>query len=187
MTDEDGGYLKEGWVVYIDDPYNGFYRIARREPFDFVTGEESPAIFTPVLPGGQSAYQNVVTLEPDNDPLHLFQVRWGVQESGNVKYYLKVPTGQNRFGVDVNKEIGYINADKSPWFDPDPLFQFWLVHDWIPAVNMRNGSPTTITPKIWFRGMKYDIEKITNAGTISQLRQSGVHKKIVFGGVKNTP
>jgi hypothetical protein len=187
LRDEEDGYLKEGWVVYIDDPYNAFYRIARREPFDFVTGEESPNLFSTVSPGNQSGFVNISTIEPDNDPLHLFQVRWGTDSTDIVKYYLKIPTGQNRFGVDINKEIGFISGSKSPWFDPDPLYQFWLIHDWIPAVNMKNGSVVTLQPKIWFRGMKYDIEKITDAGTISQLRQGGVHKKIVFGGVKNTP
>jgi hypothetical protein len=183
MNEEDI-YLKEGWSVFIDDPYNAYYRIVRREPFDFVTGEESPAIFSTVASGSESGFKNISTLEPDNDPLHLFQVVWGVADVGDIQYYLKLPAGQNRFGVDVNKEIGFLNADKSPFYEPNPVFQFFLVHDWIPAVNCKNGSPVTITPKVWFRGMKYDILKL---GDANMPNPPPIVKKIVFGGIKNTP
>ena len=174
-------FLKEGYTVWIDEPYNGYYRIVRREPFQFVTGEESPALFSTVASGGESGFTNISTIEPDNDPLHLYQVLWGVEHSDRVKYYLKIPAGQNRYGVDKAKEIGFVSAEESPWYDPNPLFEFWLIHDWIPAVNCVNGSPVTQTPKIWFVGMKYDIEKI------SQAQAGTIVKKIVFGGIKNTP
>lgn len=177
---DESTFLKEGYSVYIDDPYEDYYRIVRREPFQYVTGAESPVIFTSVLPGAQSGDITIPALEPDNDPLHLFQILWGVDStSERVKYYVKIPTGQNRFGIDQNKSIGYVTAIESPYFDPNPLFQFWLVHDWIPSINCVNNSPVAVTPKIYFRGMKYDIEKIANPGTIV--------KKIVFGGIKNTP
>lgn len=177
----DDPFLKEGYAVWIDDPYNGFYKIVRKEPFDFMTGEESPAIFSTVASGTESGFRNIDQLEPDNDPLHLYQVLWGVADFGDIKYYLKVPAGQNRLGVDKDKEIGFINADKSPFYDPSPLFQFWLIHDWIPAINCVNGSPVIVRPKVWFRGMKYDIEKIPEA------RAGAVHSKVVLGGIKNTP
>jgi hypothetical protein len=177
---ENEGYLKEGWVVWIDDPYNAYYKIVRREPFDFETGEESPLLFSTVAPGAESGFKNIDTLEPDTDPLHLFQVRWGVSDVSPVKYYLKIPTGQNRFGVDENKEIGFLDATKSSWYAPNPTFEFFLIHDWIPSINMVNGSAVTRTPKIRFVGFKYDIEKIDSA-------PNGVYRKIVFGGIKNTP
>jgi hypothetical protein len=174
-------WLKEGYTIFIDEPYNGYYRIVRREPFDYVTGEETPLIFSSVASGAESGYKNIDTLEPDNDPLHLYQVTWGVEDYAPVKYYMKIPTGQNRFGVDEDKEIGYIDAEKSPYYAPNELFGFWLIHDWYPSVNMVNGSAVTRTPKIWFKGMKYDIQKIADnaAGPIV--------KKVVFGGIKNTP
>lgn len=181
---EEEIYLKEGWDIYIDDPYNAFYRIIRREPFDFVTGEESPAIFSTVASGSESGFKNIEKLEPDNDPLHLFQVLWGVADASDIKYYLKIPSGQNRLGVDDDKEIGFVNADKSPFYEPNSLFMFWLVHDHTPAVNCKNGSPVTITPKIWFRGMKYDILWL---GDADMKNPPKIVKKIVFGGVKNTP
>ena len=185
MTEQ---YLKEGHIVWVDDPLNSYYKIIRREPLDYETGEEDTAVFSTVASGSESGFKNITALEPDSKPLHLFQVDWGVQDVGNIKYYVKIPTGQNRFGIDTDKEIGFINADKSPFYDPNPLYGFYLISEWYPSINCKNNSPVTITPKVWFRGMKYDIEKITDSTTI-RLLDSGqmAHRRIFFGGVKNTP
>lgn len=180
-------FMKEEYVVWIDEPLSAFYRIVRCEPFDYETGEEDTAIFTVVASGAESTFKNITMLEPDDNPLHLFEVLWGVQDVGAIKYYVKIPTGQNRFGVDKDKEIGFVNADKSPFYDPNPLFKFYLINDWIPSVNCKNGSAVTIMPKVWFTGMKYDIEKIIDNAKLSALRAGAPHRKIIFGGVKNTP
>jgi hypothetical protein len=181
-------YMKQGHIAWIDEPLKGFYDIVRREPFDFTTGEESTAIFTTVASGSSSGFQPIDELEPDNKPLHLYQVLWGVADCGEIKYYIKIPTGQNRFGIDEDKEIGFINAEKSPYFAPNPLYQFYLINEWYPSVNCVNNSPVTITPKVWFRGMKYDISPVVNA-TIRSALEAGkhAHRRIYFGGVKNTP
>ena len=184
MADE---YLKEGHLVWIDDPLNKFYTIVRREPFDYVTGEEDTAIFATVAPGAESGFKNIETLDPDKTPLHLFQVRMGFRDTGDIKYYIKIPSGQNRFGVDEDKEIGFLNAEKSPYYDPNPDFQFYLIDGWYPTINCVNGSPCTIMPKVWFRGMKYDIE-LADEATIAAIKAGKIpHRKIFFGGVKNTP
>lgn len=187
MTDQDI-FLKPGHIVWIDDPLFKYYRIVRAEPFDYVTGEEDTAIFATVASGGSSDFKSIDALEPDNKPLHLMQCLWGVEHTGNIKYYIKIPTGQNRFGVDTDKEIGFINAEKSPYYDPDPLFQFYLISEWYPAINCVNNSPVTITPKVWFKGMKYDIEEIRDDPTVTALEAGRVpHRRIYFGGLKNTP
>lgn len=180
-------YLKEGHIVWIDAPLKRWFRIVRREPFDFVTGEEDTAIFTTVASGADSGYKNIEQLEPDNDPQHLYQVRWGVRDTGDIKYYMKIPTGVNRFGIDDDKEIGFINADKSPFYDPNPDFEFYLIYQWYPSINCSNDSPVTITPKVWFRGMKYDIEEITDSNLTAALNADKIpHRRIHFGGVKPT-
>ena len=181
-------FLKEGHIVWIDDPLQKFYRIVRREPFDYVTGEEDTAVFTTVAPGAESKFKSIEALEPDDKPLHLFQVLWGVQHTGDIKYYIKIPSGQNRFGVDTDKEIGFVNAEKSPYYDPNAQFQFYLISEWKPTVNCVNNSPVTITPKIWFTGMKYDIEPITDAATLAAIKAGRQpHRQIFFGGIKLTP
>lgn len=180
MLDENI-FLKEGYTIYVDEPLNKYYKVVRREPFSYITGNETPVIFSTVASGSETGFKNIDALEPDDDPMHIFQVLWGVADYDPVKYYMKIPSGQNRFGLDNDKEIGFVDAAISPWFNPSALFQFWLKPDWIPAINCKNGSACVITPKIYFQGMKYDVAALTKdqAGTI--------YKKVVFGGVKNTP
>lgn len=179
-------YLREGFVVWIDDPLSEFHRIVRREPFDYETGEEDTAIFSTYAPGASTGFKTIAALEPDDKPPHLYQVYWGVAD-GN-KYYIKIPAGQNRFGIDTDKEIGYVDCKKSPYYDKNPAFMFWLINEWYPSVSVTNISAMTITPKIWFEGMKYDIEPIVDDATIQAIRSGRIpHRRIFFGGVKNTP
>jgi hypothetical protein len=180
-------YLKEGHFVWIDEPFNSYYKIIRREPFDFVTGEEDSTIFAAVSSGSDSGYKNIELLEPDSDPLHLYQVRWGVEHTGDIKYYMKIPTGVNRFGVDEDKEVGFINADKSPHYDPNPDFEFYLISEWYPSINCSNDSSFTITPKVYFRGMKYDIQPVTDRTVIQKIETGQqAHRRIILGGIKPT-
>lgn len=189
---EEDIFLKENYIVYIDDPMNGYYRIIRREPFRYVTGTElntTNLTFSAVAPGANSGFITIADLEPDNRPEHLFQVLWGVEETGpDIKYYIKIPAGQNRWGVDQDKEVGYITAVESPYFDPNPLYQFWLIHDYMPSIQCNNQSAVTIIPKVYFRGMKYDIDQVTDTNILAQLNSGQrTYRKIVFGGVGNTP
>lgn len=108
----------------------------------------------------------------------------GFIHSGDIKYYIKIPSGQNRFGVDDDKEIGFLNADKSPYYDPNPDYETYLIADWYPAINCVNNSPVTITPKVYFKGMKYDIAELDPA-TMEAVKAGKIpYRKIVFGGLK---
>jgi len=177
-------YLKPGFIVYIDDPLFKYYRILRREALDYETGEEDVAIFSAIASGAESGFKNIAVLEPDKDPFHLFQVLMGFIHSGDIKYYIKNPSGQNRLGVDDDKEIGFLNADKSPYYDPNPDYEMYLIADWYPAINCKNNSPVTITPKIYFKGMKYDVEEL-DAATAEAVKAGKIpYRKIVFGGLK---
>jgi hypothetical protein len=184
--DYESLWLKENYFIYIGDPINKFYKITRREAFEFETGREDTAIFSAVSSGSESGYKNIDILEPDETPRHLFQVLWGVKDT-LVRYYLKLPTGTNRFGTDEKKDIGYINAERSPYYAPNPDYMFWLVNDWYPSINAVNESPVTITPKIWFRGMKYDIEEVKETKVLSMLKSGQLpHRKITLGGIKTS-
>lgn len=186
MNDEP--FLKVGHIVHlIINGKEQFHRIMRREPFDFETGEEDSAIFSTVASGSTSGFKNIEQIEPDTDPFHLFQVVMGFRDAGDVKYYVKMPAGQNRFGTDDDKEIGFLNADKSPSYDPNPDFTVYLINGWYPAIDCRNNSPVTITPKVYFKGMKYNTAVITDPTTIKNLQNGAVpYREIIFGGVDNT-
>lgn len=179
-------WLKPGYYIQVGEPLNGYYKVTRREPFDYETGEEDTAVFSAVAGGGESGYKNITLLEPDSKPLHLFQVLMGVKDT-LFKYYVKLPTGTNIFGTDEDKDIGFIDGNKSPAYDPNPDFMFWLINDFYPAVNAKNGTPFSITPKVFFTGMKYDIQQITDSTLIRMIQQGKIPcRKIGLGGIKTT-
>lgn len=180
-------FLKVGHFIWAERPLNGFFQVVRAEGFDYETGEEDTAVFSTVSSGNESGFKNITLLEPDNEPLHLYEVLWGVKDVEDIKYYIKIPTGINRLGVDEDKEVGFINATKSPHYAPNPIYKFYLVDEWYPSVNCKNNSPVTITPKVWFRGMKYDLEKVEDTQTLNALRTGKIpYRRIIFGGIKPT-
>jgi len=178
-------WLKKGFYVYVEPP-GKYYKITGREPFYYETGTEETAIFSAVSPGSESGYKNIDILEPDDVPPHLYQVLWGVKDV-RVKYYMKLPTGTNRLGLDEDKDIGFITAEISPYWDPNPDYQFWLLHTWYPSINAVNESRVSIVPKIWFRGMKYDIEEVTDPEILEKLKTGKIPcRQIKLGGVRTT-
>lgn len=185
MTDPEL-FLKIGHYCWVDKPLEKYLKIVATEPFDYETGEENTPVFSQVASGAESGFKNIELLEPDNRPFHMYQVLWGVWDLEDIKYYIKIPTGVNVFGVDEDREIGFINASKSFANDPDALYQFYLITKWYPSVNCVNNSPVTITPKVRFCGMKYETEDVSDPQTLSQLKAGAPQRKIRFGFLKNT-
>jgi len=166
-----------------------FFRVGKREPFTYETGKSDTAEFTSVESGEESGFKNIDVLEPDVSPRHLFWVEWGVKDGG--RYYLKIPTGTDRLGTDEDKDVGFITNEKSPYYAPDPRYGFWLVSDFYPAINMVNDTPVALTPRVWFTGIKWDLEEVTDPDVLQKLRnyEKGVQPSIPFtqvtiGGVE---
>jgi len=163
----DIGELKSGHYVRIS-VFEGFHRLGKEEPFDYETGTSDTAEFSTVASGASSGYKNIAVLEPDDVPPHLFWALWGVKDG--CKYKVKVPTGTDRLGVDEDKDVGFVTNEKSPYFDPNPDLGFWFVNNWYPAVEAMNPTPVTLTPKVWFRGRKWDIIPVTDPNVVEKLR-----------------
>ncbi len=182
--------LKEGWFIKILLPEykDKFYQVEAKEPFNYETGRGDTAEFSAVNPGNESGYKNISILEPDDRPKRLFYVKWGVKDG--CEYHLKVPTGVDRLGTDKDKDVGVITNEKSPYYEMNPHYAFWLVSDYYPAINAKNVTSETLTPKVWFEGIKYDITEVTDSDTIEKLKNyekgaspSIPFRKITVGGV----
>lgn len=171
--------IKQGYFVKIGEY---FYKVSAIEPFQYETGEESTAHFSSVADGSESGYKNITTLEPDDKPRRLFQVWMGVKNG--MTYYFKVPTGTNRFGVDEDKDIGFIDNNISPFDDPNELFEMWLVNEYYPAINAKNATGVTLTPKVYFRGMKYDIDEVDEETKMKLINGTINYREITIGGVR---
>ena len=157
------------------------YKITREEALRYITGDEDTAVFSAVTSGNESGFKNIELLEPDKTPKHIANVDWGVKSGG--KYYLKLPTGTNRFGVDRDKDVGYLTNEISPWLDPDPQWGFWLINDYYPAINLVNNTLFSVTPQIFFYGKKYDITEVTGPEKVEAEKR---FTPIVIGGVKGS-
>jgi hypothetical protein len=174
--------LRIGFVIELDGRY---FEITAIEPFNYMTGDEDATDpFSSVAASGSKDYTNISVLDPDEDPAHLYEVFWGVKTGGI--YRMKLPAGTQRLGVDEDKDVGYVDMQRSPWFAPNPAYKFWLRHDRYPQIAFSNISTTdAITPKILFEGYKYDLQPATN-DAIANMKTRGVPpKKIIVGGVKN--
>lgn len=101
-------------------------------------------------------------MEPDNNPPRLFWIVWGVEDT-EVQYKISIPTGFARLGTDVDKQVGFVDAFRSPFTDPNPRYAFWLISNFFPAVNAINNSNLARTPRVWFEGYKYDIVRIVES------------------------
>lgn len=185
MADEESIFLKENYFVFID-VLSKYFVIKHREPFDYETGRETTTIFSSVSSGSHSGDKSVDVLEPDVSPRHLFQVLWGVKDV-DMRYYLKLPTGTSRMGTDDEKSVGYVNAVRSPYYDPNPQFMFWLISDYYPAFDVYNDSPIDLTPYIRFTGMKYDITEVKDPTVIDALKKKKLPcRDITIAGVETT-
>jgi hypothetical protein len=175
-------YVKIGNVPEFEDK---FFKVKTAEPFTYETGTSDTAEFSAVASGSKSGFKNIEVLEPDDSPFHLFQVRWGVQDG--CKYWIKIPTGTNRLGVDEDKDVGYITNTKSPYYAPNELYEIWLIHDFYPAIDAENITPSSLTPKVWFEGMKYDLEEVKDTRLLAMLKAGDIPSRtITIGGVKTT-
>jgi len=150
--------LRIGDNVFIPRLDNKYFQVAAVEPFTYGTGESATAEFSSTTTGSNTGFVNVSVLEPDDRPRRLFQVWLGVRDG--CTYFVKLPVGTDRWGVDEDKDVGFIDNDKAPYFAKNKLYEFWLVHDTYPAIKASNATGTTLTPKVYFEGLKYTLQEL---------------------------
>lgn len=183
--------LLPGHLVYIDAT-NSFWQIAAREPLKYVTNTGNATEFSSLASGNTTADISISNLEPDDNPPHLYQLAWGVQDG--LQYKIKIPTGISRFGPDLDRTSTYITSFDSHRVDPSgDVTEFWLVKYYFPAFTVYNASPVAQTPQVWFFGMSYDIKPVTDPMLLETLRRglaglgsSVPFKRVSVGGVRRT-
>ena len=169
--------LREGYYVQISGV---FYQIIAKEPFRYVTSS-STGEFSAVATGSESGFQNLENLEPDAG--RLYQCFFGVADG--CEYYFKVPTGTDRWGVDEDKDIGYIDNIISPHFAPNPNFEVFLVENFYPSVNAKNNTGVSQTPKVYSEGFKFDLRDVEEDEEKELLDGKRPFTIITLGGVGN--
>ena len=144
-----------------------FYQIMGEEPVRYKTGDTDTAEFSATVAfGANSGFKNIPVLEPDEK--HLYALDWGPRDG--CRYFIKIPTGRDRLGLDEDMDVGYVDNLLSPWLAPNPLFGFWLVETMYPAIDAYNDVPVTITPQVFFYGKKFEIEQVTSLEVLGRLK-----------------
>lgn len=150
--------LKEGFLVTFVGSWavskallGKFYRILRKERLIYITGEGDDTEFTSIATGATSGFIDIEALEPDTN--ELYQLSPGVKDG--CEYHAKL-TGKERMGPALDTDMAYFSNQDSLWTHPNEALEFFLVHDMYPSYDAHNDTGYTITPKIWFKGWKYN-------------------------------
>jgi hypothetical protein len=182
--------LKEGMYILLvgqavpAEFKDVFLQILSQEPLDYQYTFSSS-----VSSGATSGYENIEYLEPDETPLHLSAVLWGIKDG--CEYQIKIPTGTDRMGVDGSKSSARITNRDTPYFAPNPHYGFYLIHDLYPSIQANNVTPNSVTPILYFTGYKFGIARVTDDQILQRLRNFATHdvpyipsKQITLGGIE---
>lgn len=150
-----------------------YFLAVREEPFVYVTNEGDDTEFdASVATGGESGSKDITALKPNENQLYF--VKPGVKDGCD--YYMKIPSGHDRWGVSEDVDVGHIDNEVSPYCDPSDEYSFWLIEDMYPAFIAVNNSGKSLTPKVYFQGIKFDYEEVK-----AKPQQFSV---ITLGGIK---
>lgn len=136
-----------------------YYRVVNMEPFIYVTGEGDDTEFTAVATGSNSGWKDVEALEPNDSQLYF--VRPGVKDGCD--YYLKIPSGTERWGVNEDTDVGHFDNELTPYHSPGGEtgeYGFWLAKDQYPSYKADNNTGHSLTPKVWHQGIKFTFEAL---------------------------
>lgn len=174
------------YVTFIgDDRYLGkYYRVIAVEAFQYQTGNTSgTAEFSTVASGSTTGFKDIKAIQPGDTPLKFVYAEWGLKDG--MEYQMKLQAGSIRLGPDNDLNVGIVTNEISPYYEPDPSFGMWLVDDWFPSIQAENVTPFTQTPQVWFKGLKFQIEEVTDQTKIQTIVQAQRYMVITLGGVGN--
>lgn len=152
-----------------------FFRVLRRERLIYISNEGDKTEFSAVATGAESGWIDIEALDPATN--ELYQLRPGVKDG--CKYHEKL-TGKERHGPNKDVDMAYFCNHDSLWTDPSEDFEFFLVKDMYPSYKADNDTGYSVTPKVYFKGWKYDYEEATEY----KERKPAEFATITLGGLK---
>lgn len=182
----DGDYIpREGYIVTFsgdESVTDIFFRVLRREGFTYTTGDTSgTAEFSTVAANAATGFKDIKVLEPDSRPQRAAYVQVGFKDA--LQYALKLKSGTIRFGPDKDKNSAKLFNWRSPYFSSDPVYDFWLLGpDYFPSMQATNVTPFTVTPTVFFKGYKFDLQQLNQAEGL-RLKEGGRYEILTLGGI----
>jgi len=130
-----------------------YYVVTAREKFNSDSPEDSANAFAAVTSGNNSGWKQLKELDPKENPAELYHVVLGFEDGFD--YYLKFPAGTNIHGLNEDKDVAFINAERSPAICPNEDYEMFLLHGDYPEINAVNNHTYSDTPKVYAEGWKY--------------------------------
>lgn len=173
-------YFKDDYYVKFrltgQDKYL-YWKILEREPFRYDTSYNNE--FSSTAAGANTGDITFTYLEPADNELY-YQIP---AFKDGCEYELRIPVGNDRFGVAQYTKSGVLTNEDSPYFAPNPQWGFFTAIKTKFSVKATNVTPESLTPYVKFEGMKYRIEVVTDQKLIDDLVSGKEHStKLDFGG-----
>ncbi len=148
--------LKVGDVfIYSKEP-NVLYEVSGREKFNWHTGQAPTAEFGAVANNANSGWVDLDRLDPRQTPPELVQLRLGFEDG--FAYFIKYPSGTSIHGVNKDKDIGFLDAERSPKLLPNEDYEYWAMNGCYPSVNAQNLTGYADTPMVFVEGYRYTFK-----------------------------
>ena len=175
--------LKVGDVfVKSDDKQAILYEISSREKFNWHTGQAPTAEFAAtVAAGADSGFVDLDRLDPRQNPPELMQLRLGFEDG--FTYFVKYPSGTNIHGVNKDKDVAFLNAERSQAIMPNEDYEYWAINGNYPSVLAQNNFGYTDTPMVFAEGWRY-VYRIASAEKLAAVKARMIRPRyIMIGGV----
>lgn len=161
--------LKVGDVFVYNKEPNTLYEVTGREKFNWHTGQAPTAEFGVVATATNSGWVDLTRLDPRQTPRELVQIRLGFEDG--MAYFVKYPSGTNIHGVNLDKDVGYLDAERSPKLLPNEDYEYWAMNGSYPSVNAQNTTGYADTPMVFAEGWRYMF--ISASGAKAALVKAG--------------
>lgn len=174
--------LKVGDVFILStDASPILHEVVSREKFNWHTGQAPTAEFAAVLNNANSGWVDLERLDPRQNPAELMQIRLGFEDG--LAYFIKYPSGTNIHGVNRDKDIGYLDSERSPKLLPNDDYEYWATYGIYPSVNAQNTTGYTDTPMVFAEGWRYVIKE-ASGGKLSLVSAGRIRPRYIqIGGV----
>jgi hypothetical protein len=149
---------------------NYYYDTLKKKYFYLSEQESLPAnvyTFSPVASGSESDWVrmdvNALDLETDKEYL-FYQYFVGVLKKGYV--YVQYPVGEQIYTTDklvptaTRRDVCYIDEMLSPFLNPQPISEFFIVKGVTIAFKYYNNQGDTLVQKLRFVGRKFRHEEV---------------------------
>jgi len=178
------GWLKIGWFIFIPDYErgSGYAIVTHKEPLVYETTAFEFA--AAVAAGANSGFIDIERLEPRGSPPELYDLLLGFDDGLN--YFLKYPAGVDRYNPNKRSEVASLNAAMTHRYAMNDQYRLWLLNSDTISIRANNNTAYARTPRVYFEGMKYNIEPLEKADArVAELNAGKMpFKPIPRGGLK---